>query len=280
MRHFRKGILVLSALAGGLASYKRRNFLAHLDSLDETVGNTARPETAHLDLPTVVRALAERLGAQHGQTAAYFEQSGQMWLTPGASPINFRAHQRAGVDSTEFVWRAIAGPAGAILVADYLVGVTGGLEVKLLGFWPLATAVGGMEAYRGEALRYLAELPLNPDAILRNPDLKWTVVDRRTIKVSVGEAAQRCEVTFDLDESGLIETASAPGRPYMKKGKSTERPWKGRFWDYERFEGRLLPRQAEVAWTLDGEDFVYWKGRMLSWSAQAVGSRSKAPLPT
>ena len=43
----------------------------------------------------------------------------------------------------------------------------------------------------------------------------------------------------------------------------TPRPWHGRFWDYQNTNGRLIPRQGEVAWTLNEGEFIYWRGRII-----------------
>ena len=151
----------------------------------------------------------------------------------------------------------------ASMAADYLIDGTGGLEVKLLGAVTVARAVGGADMNQGEALRYLAELPWNPDAILNNRFLDWTVIDDKTLKVATGMGADRGEVTFKLDGNGLITTASAPSQMYANKGTMTPRPWHGRFWDYQKANGRLIPWQAEVAWTLDDGEFIYWRGRII-----------------
>ena len=154
---------------------------------------------------------------------------------------------------------------------------TGGLEVMLLGAFPIARMIGGAAANQGEVLRYLAELPWCPDAILANRSLDWTVLDAKTIKVATGAGTARGEVTFELDEDGLIARASAPSRIYAEaNGRTSERPWRGRFWDYQRTRGRLMPMQGEVAWALDAGDFIYWRGRILDWRA---GQASQGARP-
>jgi hypothetical protein len=87
-----------------------------------------------------------------------------------------------------------------------------------------SAVVGGTSANQGEALRYLAELPCNPDAHLANRLLDWTVIDAKTIKVTTGLGNKRGEVTFELDDSGLIVCASAPSRAYAEKGRATTHP--------------------------------------------------------
>jgi hypothetical protein len=102
------------------------------------------------------------------------------------------------------------------------------------------------------------------------------VFDAKTIKVATGAGAARGEVTFELDDEGLIVRASAPSRVYREaNGRTSERPWQGRFWDYQHIKERFMPAQAEVAWRLDAGDFVYWRGRILDWrGAMPTGAKS------
>jgi hypothetical protein len=168
----------------------------------------------------------------------------------------------------------------AVVVADYFIAGTGGLEAMLLGAFPIARIVGGAAANQGEALRYLAELPWSPVAILLNRALDWTLTDAKTLKVATGLGAERGEVTFELDHNGLIVRGGAPSRVYIDKGRTTARPWHGQFWDYQRVDGRLIPIQGQVAWTLDDGDFVCWRGRILSWNGSKAPAFTATAPPT
>ena len=266
-------ILLLSGLAYLVVRALRRRFTVHLDSLEAELRKPGAVQRARSGLPAEVEALASRLGAAADGTSSFasFEQSGQMWQLPGRKPMDFMARQTVRLDAPAFLWRAATGPPLSVVVADYFVAGTGGLEVMLLGAFPLARIVGGASVNQGEALRYLAELPWNPDAIFANKALDWTVVGAKTIKVATGTGSERGEVTFDLDDNGLICRASAPSRAYTEKdGRVTMHPWHGRFWNYQRIGDRYIPVQGEVSWSLDAGDFVYWQGRILSWNGSST----------
>ena len=269
-------MLGLTSLTGWLGWLVRRRFSAHLDNLESELRRPEPAQGPRTDLPPEVAALAARLGARSDGQAGFvhFEQSGQMWLTPGAKPVPFTAGQTARVAAPGFLWRA---RVGATVVADYLTSGTSGLEAKLYGFWSVARMVGGAEARRGESLRYLSELAWNPDAILVNRALEWTVLGPRILKVATGQGEERSEITFDLDSSGLISSASARARPYLDKGRTSSRPWRGRFWDYQSMGGRLLPVRGEVAWMLDAGEFLYWQGQLLSWSSSGATVDGSTP---
>jgi hypothetical protein len=48
----------------------------------------------------------------------------------------------------------------------------------------------------------------------------------------------------------------------------TDCPWFGRGGDYEMIAGRRIPTRAEVGWIIDGAEFIYWRGRIESWSSE------------
>ena len=275
-------IFAAVALVGGLASLGvlavRRRFITHLDMLEAELRKPGPASTGQTDLPAEVVALAVRMGARADRAVGFveFEQSGQMWRTPGGPPSDFTARQTIRYDAPGFVWRAAMGHT--VVVADYFVAGTGGLEVMLLGAVPIARSVGGTAANQGEALRYLAELPWSPDAILLNRALDWTVADARTIKVATGAGAERGEVTFELNSEGFIVCGSAPSRVYLEKGRTSARPWHGRFWDYRRVGDYFIPIRGEVAWTLDGGEFVYWRGRILVWNGSSAKNFGDRPV--
>jgi len=263
-------VLLAAVVSVAIVLALRRRFTIHLDRLDAEIRKSSAALSWRSDLPAAVVALGERMGARVESVPAFavFEQTGQMWQMPGGKPRDFTAKQIVQVGTPGFLWRATMGP---VIVADYFIAGTGGMEVMLLGAFPIARAVGGAAADQGEILRYLVELPWCPDAILANRSLVWVVIDAKTIKVAAGAGAARGEVTFELDDDGLIARASAPSRAYAEaNGRTSARPWRGRFWDYQRIGGRLMPMQGEVAWGLETGDFVYWRGRILGWR----GSRS------
>lgn len=260
---------VASAGLGGLVA--RRRFADRLDALDRQLADAqpAMPE-ARGDLPLEVASLATQLGVSADIPTRYvdFRQTGTMWMKPGGGPQRFTARQRIGTSNTGFVWRAQIGQLGHITVVDSFVDGRGLLEARLFGIARVARIDGTPAINQGELLRYLAELPFNPDAILFDHELEWTIEGPHLIKVATGGGDARAEIRFGLDDSGLVETARAASRAYDNIGKRY--PWKGRFWDYQRVCGRLLPMQAEVAWEIDGVDFIYWRGLMRDWHPDPI----------
>lgn len=223
-------------------------------------------------LPPAVVALALACGADgQGLGAVLLTQTGEMRTDASQPWRSFRARQSIALDQPAFEWRASTGPLGCIVVTDALKQSGPQLSVTAFGVLPLARPAADAALTKGELQRYLAELPLAPDAILRNASLQWEVVDPTTLRVGATHAGVWAQVELKVGQDGLVASAFAPDRPRLEGAVSVERPWTGRFSDYRTQEGRRIPFSAHVAWTLDGQEVTYWRGRMTSWKLRAAG---------
>lgn len=272
------GSLLLLALGlggaalGGVALFTRANFLRRVDQLQRSLEQKWDAPPSRADLPPEVVALALRLGVPAGARGRLVRltQSGEMWLKPGAKPLAFTAQQTFAIAKVGFLWQAwfrIGGPQ--MLVVDYLVEGEGGLEGRLLSAFPIVRVIGGDITFRGEAMRYLAELMWIPDALLFNPQLEWRVIDARTLAVATGNGARRSEVRIILDDAGDPVRAHADDRPRADGRVITTCPWFTRGTDYRSIGGRRIPMRGEAGWILDGIEFIYFRGRIESWSLEA-----------
>ena len=224
---------------------------------------SARP--AQTDLPPLVARFVER-NVQPGTPPARvrFAQVGQMQLKPGRW-LRFEAEQEAATEQVEFSWRArfpIA-PLVALRVDDWYRAGNGALEVKLFGL-PLKRSQG-VDVARGEAMRYLAELPWVPHAFVANRELEWREVDESTVEVATTIVGSRAAVRLHFDDEGDIVAASAQNRP-RAVGKAVPTPFAGEFGAYELFDGIRLPTTAAVRWELPEGPFVYFRGRITSFA--------------
>jgi hypothetical protein len=220
-------------------------------------------------LPPAVVALARRCGAQIGDVAAdhvVLTQTGAMRADATHRWAPFKARQSMAMDVAGFAWRAATGPFGCIRITDALEADGGRLTVMALGLVPLAHVPRNAALTKGELQRYLAELPLAPDAILRNAGLDWEELSSTCLRVSAAVGAVRAHVDLTLGADGLVASASTPGRPRLE---GVEHPWQGRFSDYRIHEGRQIPFAAEASWTIGGEETAYWRGAMLTWALSA-----------
>lgn len=187
-------------------------------------------------LPLAVRELAVRLGANPGADIREVQltQTGRMKTDLNATVwLPFTANQKISTHACAFDWLAHAGPLGVISARDALAAGEGSLDVTALGFIPVARAEHSPALVRGELMRYLAELPLAPDAILHNRELRWREVSPGRLAVSAGSGDTAGEVHLSLDGDGRVAVAFA----------------------------------AEVAWEIEGKETIYWQGQMTGWKA-------------
>jgi hypothetical protein len=215
-------------------------------------------------IPQLVRDFAARNGGRlGGASAVRMVQSAEMRLKPDQAFFHINATQLSGAREPGFVWQA-AGTMAAIVplqVVDSYVAGAGWLEARIAGAIPVASA-RGPEIDKSEAMRFLAELAWNPDAMINASGLSWRPVDSRTVEVSMTTRGGPARVRLLFDAAGDITGIEADDRPGAI-GKLPA-PWIGRFSDYVRIGAYRWPRQGEIAWTLPAGEFVYWRGEIVS----------------
>lgn len=221
-----------------------------------------------MNIPPEVLALAARAGARPGvgRLAVRMRQSGTLRQDPQDGWKRFTARQTTRQDAPVFDWRARIGPLGLVTVLDRLSEHGAQLDARLLNLVQLDHAGGYGPVLKGEIIRYLAELAWSPDAILQNPQLRWSVPSVRALAVGCRVAGQQASVTLNLGADGLIHSVHAADRPRLEDKRFVERPWVGRFWDYRLRYGRRVPFAAEVAWIVDGAPVPVWRGRIEDWT--------------
>jgi hypothetical protein len=195
-----------------------------------------------------------------------FSQQGEMQLKPGRW-LPFRAEQKIAVDRVEFAWRATFRPVPlvSLQVCDWYRAGTAGLDGRLWGLLPLVHA-RGLQVARGEAIRYLVELPLAPQAMAINPELEWRAFDESTVEVATLVGGEPVVAMLHFGAAGDIVAASAEARPRLVGKQVVDTSLRGVFGAYRQFEGVRLPTTAEVSWLLPDGPFTYFRGRVTEWS--------------
>ncbi len=188
------------------------------------------------------------------------EQQGEMRLGPDRAWQPFVAEEYFAVQTVAFVWQARVrmAPLFSAIVIDRYTHGHGELDARLFNTLRVAHAAGP-DIDRGEVLRYLAELPWVPQAIVANGALDWSSLDDHDVLVSTGTGTSRCTVTLHLDDAGDIVGASAL-RPRSVGEATVPTPWGGAFSAYADLAGMRVPTHAEVWWELPSGRFVYWRG--------------------
>ena len=221
-------------------------------------------------LPAAVYDLALRLGVnpKDRRAGVRLTQTGRMKRKLGVdSWMAFTATQTISARACEFDWRARFGPLGLVSANDALKNGEARLDIKALGFIPIARTEHSPALIRGELMRYLAEIPWAPHAIFQNPALRWRAEAPDKLAVSSGIGERAAEVMLSLDSEGRIVGAFAPDRPRSATSPILPTPWRGRFSEYRLHDAMWLPFAGEVAWEIDGREETYWQGRIGHWQA-------------
>lgn len=230
-------------------------------------------------LPDIVREFALKAGAVETNPpwSVFFHQLCRMRMNPGDEWMNLQAEQVIGVRKTGFVWYAEQKKKlfVAMRVVDAYVDGHGYLNVRALGSLPIAD-MSGPGADEAELMRYLAELPWAPDAILHNPQLRWRQLDEKTVEVEAGEGGALAKVRLYFDEAGDIVEMQADSRGRAEGMEVVPRPWRGSYSDYRKIEGsfagktgyRRIPTKGEIGWVLDDGYFSYWRGQIATYGLE------------
>lgn len=259
-------VIVLGAGATGFVWLNARTFEDRIERLHKAVAVAQKTGPSTPDLPAMVRDFAMRNGGSPGGPGFIdIRQRASLYSAPGQAGLSLVAQQWTGTRVPGFVWRAEGAMMMMPVVAvDSYVSGEGLLEARVLGTVPVASAIGP-DVDRGELMRYLAELPFSPDAILNASGLAWRQVDASHVEVSAISAGSPATVRFTFDEAGDIVEAWAADRPMLVDGRSVPAPWRGTFSDYARFGAYRIPSRSAVGWELPDGLFTYWTGEIVGY---------------
>jgi hypothetical protein len=200
-----------------------------------------------------------------GQTivaAVKLSQQGQFNMSETESKWSpFTATQLVTTQRLGFDWDAriqMAPGVNAFVHDAYLLG-EGSLHVSLLGLFTVADVRDTPEAAQGELLRFFAEMPWYPTALLPSQGVRWEAIDNTSARATVTDGATTVSLVFRFNSEGTIETMRAEAR---YRDKLTAMPWSGRFWDYSTRNGMLIPLQGEVGWEYPDGIRLYYKGKV------------------
>jgi hypothetical protein len=191
-----------------------------------------------------------------------FRQVGEFAMRPG-SWKPFTAVQDFSAAPPGFLWDARIRMATAIpvYVRDGYCAGEGAMFGALCALVPVVNERGTPFMASGELLRYLAEAVFFPTALLPRDGISWKPVDENTARVTLVDADTTvfCDVNFG--EHGEIVRISAmrAGAPNRKFALTR---WVGRFGDYRRVGGMMIPMSGEVEWVLPEGPRPYFRARI------------------
>ena len=268
LKAFAWGVCILLVLILLATIRARHRFAASIDKDWRRLQRQPVTPHAATGRPEVISKFAARAirGVPDPPPAIILEQEAAFRMTPEEPFREMTARQIIRVSEPGFVWvartRMLPG-VEATIVDGYLEG-SGRLEVRLLGALRIARGEGDQLA-RGELMRYLAEIPWAPHALLYNPSLSFRQIEPSLVEVSAPSRGGIARVRLAFDPQGDLCSIEADDRPRTIGGRLVEQRWRGEFWEYKRVRGIRIPTLARVAWEPEGGRFVYWEGRILDW---------------
>lgn len=221
---------------------------------------------ARPSIPEGVRNLADRLLPDTNSRAdqVHLVQSGRLRRSVSGRWMSFRASHSISTRTCEFAWQAQTGFGRLILVSDVLRDGVGEGVVSFFGVFVIARSRASSELNRGQLIRYLAEIPWAPAAILENPYLRWSELSDN-ILVSTRDDNEGAAVEMKLDANGRVREVFAARRPRATSSGFIDTPWRGRFFDYRNYDGFWIPCRGEVGWEIGGHESVVWEGQLEKW---------------
>lgn len=173
----------------------------------------------------------------------------------------FEATQHYTVDPPGFVWDATihVAPLLPARVVDTYAHGDGFLRGKLLSTITVVDAGPDPKMEESELVRYLAETPWFPTALLPAAGVEWDPIDDRSARATLDHDGTVASVVFHFDDEKLITQVTS--ERYQQEDDS-KAPWRGTVRAYEQRNGRLVPTEAEVAWDLPDGEVPYWRGRL------------------
>lgn len=229
-----------------------------------------RYETRELDgLPPPVQryfrvALTEGVPMITGLTVEHWGSFNMGETTDQWRP--FTSTQRVLTRRPGFVWdgRISVLPGLRVHVHDAYVAGEGILHPSIAGIATLMNLRGGGAIAQGELMRFLAEAPWYPTALLPSQGVRWEAIDDHSARASFADGAVSVSLTLHFGSDDLIDWVRADARGRTVAGRLVDTPWEGRWSNYQVRDGMIVPTSGDVAWMLPHARKSYWRGTIKS----------------
>lgn len=180
----------------------------------------------------------------------------------------FTSRQVVVTSRPGFVWDGAIrmAPGLPVRVHDAYVAGEGLLVPAILGLVTLTELRGRGEIAEGELLRYLAEAAWYPTALLPGQGVEWSPLDDTSALAQLTDGGVTARLTFRFGPDDLIASVRTETRGRLLAGAIVPTPWQGRWSDYQRRDGMMVPMAGEVAWIPPQGEKPYWRGRITALS--------------
>ena len=197
--------------------------------------------------------------------AAKLSQQGQFNLSETELKWNpFTATQIATAQRPGFDWDGHIQivPGLNTLVHDTYRSGVGNLHASLLGLFTVAAMHDTPELNQGELMRFFAEAPWYPTALLPSQGVRWEAIDDNSARGTMTDGKTTVSIVFEFNAEGTIDTFRADARYGTFGGKLSAMPWVGRLREYTMQDGMYIPLYGEVGWERTAGTWLYFKGEI------------------
>jgi hypothetical protein len=176
----------------------------------------------------------------------------------------FTSDQQVVASPPGFDWNATVRmlPGMPVRVHDAYVAGEGILHAAVFGLFSVANMRDRREVARGELMRFVAEAPWYPTALLPSQGVRWEPVDDRSATGTLTSESVHVTLLFTFTADDLIESVRANARGRTVGTEVVQTPWQGRLSNYQVRNGMLVPLDGEVAWLTPGGARPYWRGHI------------------
>lgn len=161
----------------------------------------------------------------------------------------FMSTQRVVTHRAGFMWDAQIAMLPGIkvhVVGSYIAG-KGLLRAAMLGLFTVADMGGEGEIARGEFMRFFAETPWYPTALLPSQGVQWAAVDATSAKATLVDGSVTPTLLFHFNDAGLIDSVRAQARGSMVGKEMVMRPWECGLSNYQARDGMTVPTSGTAA---------------------------------
>jgi hypothetical protein len=214
--------------------------------------------------PPVVRyfelALTPGQPIVHG---ARIEHTGEFRGGLDADWRPFRSAQWFNVDPPGFVWDATIAmaPLVSVRVRDRYLRGRAGMLGRVAALVTVVDQRDTPELASSALHRSFAERVWLPTSLLPSQGVRWEAIDDSTARATLSDGDITVSFDAHFGPGGEIERVTML-RYRDADGVGIPTPFEGRFSDYHRLDGMLLPVEGEVAWILPEGRLDYWRGRI------------------
>jgi len=227
---------------------------SRLDDKPDATSLPTRYDVRELEgLPAPVQRYF-RAVLQDGQpiiTAITIDIAGTFNMSPtGEQWKPFTSHQRVVTRRPGFLWDAKIAmlPGVKVRVVDSYIAGNGLLRATIQGLFKMADQRGDGDIARGEFMRWFAEVPWYPTALLPSQGVRWEAVDDHSAKATMVDGPLSLTLLFRFNDAGLMGSFRAESRGGIVGDKMVMAPWEGVWSNFQTRDGVQVPFTGEVAW--------------------------------